>query len=203
MLQSFNNDRNSRVAFYSRGLSVLDAFEDPIHVTARLWNNTFHKNANESFALSIGLPDSLRYKRLEGIRRYRHSFHWRLDSPMARACCRTLKIGNGYFTWSLSLLAYASFWWLVHVSTMKKLDPAIQNLHQRESIKNFEFTFQSVNDDGQSRVAIFPLRFSELDPSNSPVRFVAWFGSATLDKNAYERFATGIRSFNSSRDCDL
>ena len=48
-----------------------------------------------------------------------------------------------------------------------------QNARERESIGNFEFTFQSVNDDGQSCVAIFPLRFSELDPSNSPVRVFA------------------------------
>jgi len=76
-------------------------------------------------------------------------------------------------------------------------------LDQRKSIGNFKLSFEALNDNGQGRVAILPLRFSKFDPSNSPVRVVARFWSATLDNNAYERLATGIRSFNSRRDGDL
>ena len=54
MLQSFNNNRNSGGTFYSFGLSVLNAFKSPIHVTARFWNDLFHKNTDEGFALFIG-----------------------------------------------------------------------------------------------------------------------------------------------------
>jgi hypothetical protein len=79
----------------------------------------------------------------------------------------------------------------------------MRNLHQHESIGNFELSFESLNYNGQSSIAIIPLRFSELDPSNSPIRVVAWFWSATLDKNAYEGPATGIRILNSRRDGDL
>ena len=50
---------------------------------------------------------------------------------------------------------------------------AMRNLHQHESIGNFKLSFESLNDNGQSSVAIIPLRFSELDPSNSPIRVVA------------------------------
>jgi hypothetical protein len=76
VLQSFNNDRNSRGAFFSFGLSVLNAFNCPIHVTARFWNDTFHKNTDEGFALSTGLPDSVHDNRLKGSPRYQLSFRW-------------------------------------------------------------------------------------------------------------------------------
>jgi hypothetical protein len=76
VLQSFNNDRNSRGAFFSFGLSVLNAFKCPIHVTARFWNDTFHKNTDEGFALCTGIPDSVHDNRLKGSPRYQLSFHW-------------------------------------------------------------------------------------------------------------------------------
>jgi hypothetical protein len=57
-------------------------------------------------------------------------------------------------------------------------------LDQRKSIGNFKLSFEALNYNGQGRVAILPLRFSKLDPSNSPVRVVARFWSATLDNNA-------------------
>jgi hypothetical protein len=80
---------------------------------------------------------------------------------------------------------------------------AMRNQHQHESIGNFKLSFESLNDNGQSSIAIIPLRFSKLDPSNSPVRVVAWFWSATLNKNADEGSATGIRSLDSRRNGDL
>jgi hypothetical protein len=49
----------------------------------------------------------------------------------------------------------------------------MRNLHQHESIGNFELSLESLNYNGQSSVAIIPLRFSKLDPFNSPVRVVA------------------------------
>jgi hypothetical protein len=74
VLQLFDNNRNSRAAFYAVGLSVLNSSESPIHLIGRLWNDTFYKNADEGFALRIGLPDSPRDNRLEGIGSYRLSF---------------------------------------------------------------------------------------------------------------------------------
>jgi hypothetical protein len=61
----------------------------------------------------------------------------------------------------------------LRVSNMKKPEPAKQNRDQRKSVGNFKLSFEALNDNGQSRVAILPLRFSKLDPSNSPVRLVA------------------------------
>jgi hypothetical protein len=49
----------------------------------------------------------------------------------------------------------------------------MRNLHQHESIGNFELSFEPLNYNGQSSIAIIPLRFSKLDPFNSPIRVVA------------------------------
>src|ERR1039457_702710 len=83
VLQLFNGNRNSSVAFCSVCLSVLHSFESPIYVTARLWNDTFYKNSDEGFALRFSIPDRLRDNRLEIVRLYWLSFHWHLDIPMA------------------------------------------------------------------------------------------------------------------------
>jgi hypothetical protein len=99
VLQQFNNIRNSRGAFCSVGLSVLNAFKSPIHVTARFWNGLFQKNTDEGFALCIALPDSLRDNRLKDIGRYRLSFDWH------RAVAEHGKLENSY----CSLTSCASF----------------------------------------------------------------------------------------------
>jgi hypothetical protein len=55
----------------------------------------------------------------------------------------------------------------------EKAGAAKQTLNKRKSIGNFKFSSEALNNNGQSGVAILPLRFSKLDPSNSPVRVVA------------------------------
>jgi hypothetical protein len=113
VLQSFNNNRNSGGAFYSFGLSVLNAFKSPIHVTARFWNDPFHKNTDEGFALCIALSDSVHDNRLKGIGRYRLSFHCH------RAVAELGKLEIAIVPAVLPLLACASFLWLTRFKDEK------------------------------------------------------------------------------------
>jgi hypothetical protein len=162
----FDDRRNSRIAFYSVGLSVPHSFESPIYITARLWNDALYKNSDEGLALRFGIPDRLRDDRLEVVWRNRLSFHGHLDVPIVRVVAelRKLEIAISLTTpcVCVNLMASGGF-----KDLARNANPA-----SRESIRNFELTFQSINDDGQSRIAIFTLRSPVLNTSNIPVRIV-------------------------------
>jgi hypothetical protein len=108
VLQSFNSNRNSRIAFYSVGLSVPHSFESPIYITARLWNDALYKNSDEGLALRFGIPDRLRDDRLEVVWRNRLSFHGHLDVPIVRVVAELRKLEIAILPTVLPLLACAS-----------------------------------------------------------------------------------------------
>jgi hypothetical protein len=78
-----------------------------------------------------------------------------------------------------------------------------QPWNKRKLIGNFKLSFETLNDNGQRSVTILPFRFSKPNPSNSPVRVIGCFWRESLNKNAYERLAAGMTSFNSRCDREL
>jgi hypothetical protein len=91
------------------GLSVTNNSNSPIHVSARLWNNAFHKNVDEGFAVRIGLPDCLRDNQLEILERYGLSCRRHLDVPMTRAMPTLCKLEIACVYVVLTHLVCASF----------------------------------------------------------------------------------------------